>query len=71
MKASRIDPRIDGDKVEELRVERGLSGAELARLAKISRQHCVRIRLQGFNASPAAQSRLAKVLEVPVKEIQQ
>lgn len=71
MKASRIDPRIDGAKVENLRVQRGLSGTELARLAHISRQHCVRIRHDGYNASLAAQSRLAKALEVPVAEIQQ
>lgn len=71
MKPSRIDPRIDGSKVEKWRLERGLSGTELARLAKISRQHCVRIRHSGYDASLAAQSRLAKALEVPVEEIQQ
>lgn len=71
MKASRIDPRIDGDKVEKLRVQRGLTGAELARRAEISRQHCVRIRHWGYAASPATQSRLARALEVPVEEIQQ
>lgn len=71
MKASRIDPRIDGAKVEELRLQRGLSGTELARRARISRQHCVRIRHNGYDASLAAQSRLAQALEVSVAEIQQ
>jgi predicted transcriptional regulator len=70
MKA-RIDPRIDGAKVEELRVQQGLSGTELARRAKISRQHCVRIRHNGYDASLAAQSRLAQALGVALKEIQQ
>lgn len=69
MKA-RIDPQIDGAKVEELRWRRRLTGSELARRAKISRQHCVRIRHGGYDASLAVQERLAEVLEVPIKEIQ-
>jgi len=69
MKA-RIDPRIDGDKVEELRWRSGLTGTELARRAEISRTHCVRIRKAGYDASLAVQARLAKALEVPVEEIQ-
>jgi DNA-binding XRE family transcriptional regulator len=69
MKA-RIDPQIDGAKVEELRWRRRLTGTELAKRAQISRQHCVRIRHGGYDASLAVQERLAEVLEVPVKEIQ-
>lgn len=69
MKA-RIDPRIDGAKVEKLRWQRQLTGSELARRAKISRQHCVRIRHMGYDASLAVQERLAEVLDVPVTEIQ-
>lgn len=69
MKA-RIDPRIDGEKVEELRWRNGLTGTELARRAQISRTHCVRIRHRGYDASLAVQARLAKALDVPVEEIQ-
>jgi len=69
MKA-RIDPQIDGAKVEKWRKKRKLTGTELARLAKISRQHCVRIRHMGYDASVGAQQRLAAALEVPVEEIQ-
>lgn len=69
MKA-RIDPRIDGAKVEELRWRNGLTGTELARRAQISRTHCVRIRHNGYDASLAVQARLARALDVPVEEIQ-
>lgn len=69
MKA-RIDPQIDGAKVEKLRWSRQLTGTELARRAKISRQHCVRIRTMGYDASLAVQQRLADVLEVPITDIQ-
>lgn len=65
-----IDPRIDGAKVEELRWRNGLTGTELARRAEISRQHCVRIRRAGYDASLAVQARIAKALGVPVEEIQ-
>jgi DNA-binding XRE family transcriptional regulator len=70
MKAG-IDPRIDGRKVEELRWRNGLTGTELARRAHISRQHCVRIRHAGYDASLAVQARLANALGVPVEDIQQ
>lgn len=69
MKA-RIDPQVNGPKVEELRWRNGLTGTELARRAGISRTHCVRIRLQGYDASLAVQARLAAVFDVPVEEIQ-
>lgn len=69
MKAQ-IDKRIDGDKVEELRWQKRLTGSELARRAQISRQHCVRIRHMGYDASLAVQKRLAEVLGVPVEDIQ-
>lgn len=70
MTKARIDPRINGAKVEELRWRKGLSGTDLARQARISRQHCVRIRRQGNDASLAVQARLAEALGVPVEEIQ-
>jgi DNA-binding XRE family transcriptional regulator len=65
MKA-RIDPRIDGAKVEKLRWRKGLTGTELARRAQISRQHCDRIRNRGYDASLA----VAQALDVPVEAIQ-
>lgn len=69
MKA-RIDPQVDGAKVEKWRKKRKLTGTELARRAQISRQHCVRIRHMGFDASLGAQQRLAVALEVPIEAIQ-
>ena len=69
MKA-RIDPRIDGSKVEALRWKKQLTASELARRAGISRQHLVRIRHAGNDASLKVQEQIADALGVPVKAIQ-
>lgn len=69
MKA-RIDPQIDGTKVEDLRWLKRLTASELARRAGISRQHLTRIRHNGRDASLKVQRAIADVLEVPIEEIQ-
>lgn len=69
MKA-RIDPRIDGSKVENLRWQKRLTASELARRAGISRQHLTRIRHKNRDASLRVQESIAAVLGVPVEEIQ-
>jgi len=69
MKA-RIDPRIDGAKVQFLLDHQPLSASELARRAKISRQHLCRIRTKGSDASVEVQEALARELGVPVEDIQ-
>lgn len=69
MKA-RIDPRIDGARVQYLLDHQPLSASELARRAKISRQHLCRIRTKGADASVKVQKALACELGVPVEEIQ-
>ncbi len=66
-----LDVEVDVDKLQELRVNRGLSQRRLAQLAGISNTSVWKIE-QGGGANPATLKKLADVLEVrPVDLLKQ
>jgi transcriptional regulator with XRE-family HTH domain len=64
-------PAPNGPKIKDLCWERRLSGPQLASKAGITRQHLLRICKGECGASLKVQQRIADVLNVSIKEIQQ
>jgi transcriptional regulator with XRE-family HTH domain len=64
--------KIDGEKLEKLRLERFWSRAELAEKSGISRDHIGRLeRGEGGNSHPPTIRRLAEALGVDPRELLQ
>ena len=60
-----------GVRLEELREQQGLSQADLATKAEMTRQHLTRLEKGGIYPNATTRRKLAKALGVPVSELVQ
>jgi putative transcriptional regulator len=58
-----------GQRLRRLREARGLTQAELAKKARITREYVVRLEAGRYDPTLSVSSRLAKALGVPVTEL--
>lgn len=64
-----VPRRINGERLAEIRIDQGLTIADLARMSGHHYQTIRRIEIEARNASAVATSRIARALRVPVTEL--